>query len=86
MTEAASNSHMAIHVKGLNFFFGRGELRKQVLYDINTILMVTHNNRILDVADCIINLVDGRLESDDGLSHFVATHEPLSLDRRMFIM
>lgn len=29
-----------------------------------TILMVTHDNRILDVADRIINLVDGRLESD----------------------
>lgn len=27
-----------------------------------TILMVTHDNRILDVADRIINLVDGRLE------------------------
>ncbi len=29
-----------------------------------TILMVTHDNRILDVADRIINLVDGNLESD----------------------
>lgn len=29
-----------------------------------TVLMVTHDNRILDVADRIINLVDGRLESD----------------------
>jgi putative ABC transport system ATP-binding protein len=29
-----------------------------------TILMVTHDNRILDVADRIINLVDGRIESD----------------------
>jgi putative ABC transport system ATP-binding protein len=29
-----------------------------------TILMVTHDNRILDVADRIINLVDGRLESE----------------------
>ncbi|NEQ95735.1 MAG: ATP-binding cassette domain-containing protein [Cyanothece sp. SIO2G6] len=34
-----------------------------------TVLMVTHDNRILDVADRIINLVDGRLESDQ------ATHE-----------
>lgn len=30
-----------------------------------TILMVTHDNRILDVADRIINLVDGTLESDN---------------------
>ena len=30
----------------------------------STVLMVTHDNRILDVADRIINLVDGRLESD----------------------
>ena len=29
-----------------------------------TVLMVTHDNRILDVADRIVNLVDGRLESD----------------------
>lgn len=51
-----------------------------------TILMVTHDNRILDVADRIINLVDGRLESDETLDHFVATHDPKSLDRRMFMM
>lgn len=51
-----------------------------------TILMVTHDNRILDVADRIINLVDGRLESDESLQHFVATHDPKTLDRRMFIM
>jgi putative ABC transport system ATP-binding protein len=30
-----------------------------------TILMVTHDNRILDVADRIVNLVDGNLESDN---------------------
>ena len=34
-----------------------------------TVLMVTHDNRILDVADRMINLVDGRLESDQ------ATHQ-----------
>ncbi|NEQ29794.1 MAG: ATP-binding cassette domain-containing protein [Leptolyngbya sp. SIO4C5] len=51
-----------------------------------TILMVTHDNRILDVADRIINLVDGRLESDQDLSNFVSSHDPKSLDRRMFIM
>jgi putative ABC transport system ATP-binding protein len=51
-----------------------------------TILMVTHDNRILDVADRIINLVDGALESDENLETFVSTHDPKSLDRRMFIM
>lgn len=51
-----------------------------------TILMVTHDNRILDVADRIINLVDGQLESDETLATFVSTHDPKSLDRRMFIM
>lgn len=52
----------------------------------HTILMVTHDNRILDVADRIINLVDGRLESDDTLQHFMESHDPKILDRRMFIM
>ncbi|MBW4463872.1 MAG: ATP-binding cassette domain-containing protein [Pegethrix bostrychoides GSE-TBD4-15B] len=33
-----------------------------------TILMVTHDNRILDVADRIITLVDGRLETDESLA------------------
>lgn len=51
-----------------------------------TILMVTHDNRILDVADRIVNLIDGNLESDDSLEHFVETHDPISLDRRMFIL
>jgi putative ABC transport system ATP-binding protein len=51
-----------------------------------TILMVTHDNRILDVADRIINLVDGHLESDESLEDFVNTQEPKSLDRRMFMM
>lgn len=51
-----------------------------------TILMVTHDNRILDVADRIITMVDGRLEADENLSQFVASHDPKSLDRRMFVM
>ncbi|HAA27103.1 MAG TPA: ABC transporter, partial [Cyanobacteria bacterium UBA8553] len=29
-----------------------------------TILMVTHDNRILDIADRIVNMEDGRLASD----------------------
>lgn len=51
-----------------------------------TILMVTHDNRILDVADRIINLVDGRLESDETLTHFMDSHDPKSLEGRMFIL
>lgn len=51
-----------------------------------TILMVTHDNRILDVADRIISMVDGRLESDESLYHFVSTRDPKILDRRMFMM
>lgn len=61
-------------------------MQKLAKEENRTILMVTHDNRILDVADRIINLVDGRLESDENLQHFVSTHDPKSLDRRMFIM
>jgi putative ABC transport system ATP-binding protein len=50
-----------------------------------TILMVTHDNRIQDVVDRIISMVDGRLESDENLDHFVNTRDPKSLDRRMFM-
>ncbi|MFN5854695.1 MAG: DevA family ABC transporter ATP-binding protein [Pseudanabaenaceae cyanobacterium] len=39
-------------------------MQKLAREDGITILMVTHDNRILDVADRIINLVDGNLESD----------------------
>ncbi|MDX2213036.1 MAG: ATP-binding cassette domain-containing protein [Oculatellaceae cyanobacterium bins.114] len=51
-----------------------------------TILMVTHDNRILDVADRILNLVDGSIESDTHASEFVTAHDPKSLDPRMFMM
>ena len=51
-----------------------------------TILMVTHDNRILDVADRIINLVDGHLESDESPQQFVDSHTPKSLDQKMFLM
>ncbi|NMF85947.1 DevA family ABC transporter ATP-binding protein [Nodosilinea sp. P-1105] len=51
-----------------------------------TILMVTHDNRILDVADRIINLVDGRLESDTNPQQFVEAHTVKSLDHNMFVM
>ena len=31
-----------------------------------TILIVTHDNRILDVADCIVELEDGRMRKDES--------------------
>lgn len=40
-----------------------------------TILIVTHDNRILDVADRIVNLVDGRLESDQSPDAFSHDHD-----------
>jgi putative ABC transport system ATP-binding protein len=51
-----------------------------------TILMVTHDNRILDVADRIINLVDGNLESDRHPSEFEQSHDPKHVESRMFMM
>ncbi len=39
-------------------------LRKLAKEQLSTIIIVTHDNRILDVADRIINLVDGRIRSD----------------------
>lgn len=51
-----------------------------------TILMVTHDNRILDVADRIVNLVDGHLESDESFDRFVETHDPQRLDQKTFIL
>lgn len=51
-----------------------------------TILMVTHDNRILDVADRIINLIDGSLVSDRSFDDYIALHSPKSLDPSMFIM
>lgn len=43
-----------------------------------TVLMVTHDNRILDVADRIINLVDGRLESDTATTTSQSTPQSTS--------
>ncbi|HWA97741.1 MAG TPA: ATP-binding cassette domain-containing protein [Pirellulales bacterium] len=39
-------------------------LRKFAQEEKTTILMVTHDNRILDVADRIVNMVDGHIVSD----------------------
>ena len=38
--------------------------KKMAREDQATIIIVTHDNRILDVADRIVNLVDGRIRSD----------------------
>lgn len=60
-------------------------MQKLVKEEGRTILMVTHDNRILDVADRIISMVDGHLEADESLDHFVSTRDPKTLDRRMFM-
>ncbi len=51
-----------------------------------TILMVTHDNRILDVADRIINLVDGNLESDNIMNDFLAGRDASGVDSRTFML
>jgi putative ABC transport system ATP-binding protein len=51
-----------------------------------TILMVTHDNRILDVADRIINLVDGNLESDNVMNDFLANRDGSGVDSRTFML
>ena len=56
-----------------------------------TVLMVTHDNRILDVADRIVNLVDGRLESDQNVTELmenqiIGSHQNPTLDHQMFIL
>ena len=38
-----------------------------------TILVVTHDNRILDVADRIVHMEDGRLRRDDSFSVEIRT-------------
>jgi putative ABC transport system ATP-binding protein len=43
-------------------------LRKFAQEELTTILIVTHDNRILDVADRIVNMVDGRIISDVVIS------------------
>lgn len=60
-------------------------MQKLAQEENRTILMVTHDNRILDVADRIIKLVDGHLEADESLESFIASRDPQTLDRRMFM-
>jgi len=47
-----------------------------------TILMVTHDNRILDVADRILTLVDGRLETDEPPKSYVEAQNSKKLDQQ----
>ena len=51
-----------------------------------TILMVTHDNRILDVADRIVNFVDGNLESDNIMNDFLASRDGTGTDSRTFML
>jgi putative ABC transport system ATP-binding protein len=50
-------------------------LRKFAKEKEATILIVTHDNRILDVADRIVNMVDGRIISDVVISEAAAICE-----------
>lgn len=50
-------------------------LRKHAKERGTTILIVTHDNRILDVADRIVNMVDGRIVSDVVISESTAICE-----------
>lgn len=49
-------------------------MRRQCEEDGTTVLIVTHDNRIRDIADRIINLVDGRLESDSNPTQYRQRH------------
>lgn len=41
------------------------EIIRKMAKDLGvTVVLVTHDNRILDIADRIVSLVDGRLEGD----------------------
>jgi putative ABC transport system ATP-binding protein len=51
-----------------------------------TILMVTHDNRIIDVADRIINLVDGNLDSDNELNRLLASGDRVALSNRTLML
>jgi putative ABC transport system ATP-binding protein len=51
-----------------------------------TILMVTHDNRIIDVADRIINLVDGNLDSDNELNTLLANQDHAELHKRTLML
>jgi len=59
-------------------------LRELATRDGSTILMVTHDNRILDAADRIVHMVDGRITSDVwvretvAICQFLRTIEPFS--------
>ncbi len=50
-------------------------LKELAVEDGSTIIMVTHDNRILEAADRIVNMVDGRIVSDVMLRDAVAICE-----------
>jgi putative ABC transport system ATP-binding protein len=51
-------------------------LFQQLVKEANcTLLMVTHDNRILDVADRIVNMIDGRIKSDVNIQEAAVTCE-----------
>jgi putative ABC transport system ATP-binding protein len=47
-------------------------MQKLVKEELSTIMIVTHDNRILDVADRIVNMVDGRIISNVLVKESVA--------------
>lgn len=52
-------------------------LKELTIQDGCTIMMVTHDNRILELADRIVNVVDGRIISDVVLSNALVLAELL---------
>jgi putative ABC transport system ATP-binding protein len=54
-----------------------GLLKELTIQDGCTIMMVTHDNRILELADRIVNVVDGRIISDVALSSALVLAELL---------
>jgi putative ABC transport system ATP-binding protein len=52
-------------------------LKELTLTEACTIMMVTHDNRILDLADRVVNIVDGRIVSDVALRDAVVVCELL---------
>jgi putative ABC transport system ATP-binding protein len=54
-------------------------LKEMASIDKSTILMVTHDNRILEAADRIVNIVDGRIASDVVIKEAIETCEFLRM-------
>lgn len=52
-------------------------LQQRAQEDRCTILLVTHDNRILDIADRIVNMVDGHIVSNVAIKEAVVIHDIL---------